>query len=69
MSTITIDGVEYALEDLSDNAKAQIASLQYVDRKVRELKAELAALQTAQMAYANALKADLGGADSAANEA
>jgi hypothetical protein len=59
MSQITIDGVDYALEDLSENAKAQIASLQYVERKLREMQAEVAALQTAKNAYAYALKNDL----------
>jgi len=59
MSQITIDGVDYALEDLSENAKAQIASLQYVERKLREMQAEVAALQTAKNAYAYALKSDL----------
>jgi hypothetical protein len=59
MSQITIDGVDYALEDLSENAKAQIASLQYVERKLREMQAEVAALQTAKNAYAYVLKSDL----------
>jgi hypothetical protein len=33
MSTITIDNIEYALEDLSKEAKAQIQSIQFVDEE------------------------------------
>jgi len=59
MAKITIDGREYDVEKLSDDAKQQLASLQFVDRKIGELQAELAVLQTARLAYANALKAAL----------
>ena len=57
--SVNIDGVNYDLNSLSDDAKAQIASLQIVDQKVRELQQELAILQTARNAYLAALKAAL----------
>jgi hypothetical protein len=59
MATITIDGKEYDTDALSDNAKAQLVSLQAVDRRIESIQEELAILQTARIAYGNALKADL----------
>lgn len=55
MSKITIDNKEYEIESLSEEAKAQIASLQYVDAELIRLQAQLAAMQTARNAYATAL--------------
>ena len=59
MSTITIDGATYQVDELSEDAQAQLASLQYVDQELARLQAQTAALQTARIAYANALKAAL----------
>lgn len=56
MSNITIDGKEYALETLSEEAKNQLMSLQVCDQKLQSLQQELAIMQTARNAYANALK-------------
>lgn len=60
-NNITIDGKEYPVEVLSDAAKAQLMSLQLVDRKITEAQQELAILQTARNTYANALKEALPG--------
>lgn len=59
MPIITIDNQAYELDSLSDEAKAQLASLQFVDQELARLQAQAAALQTARIAYANALKAAL----------
>ena len=56
MTTLTIDNVEYNIEDLSDDAKAQLVSLQFCDQELARLQAQAAALQTARIAYSNALK-------------
>jgi len=56
MPNITIDGKEYDLEELSDESKAQLVSLQFVDAELRRLQAQSAALQTARIAYSRALK-------------
>jgi cell division protein ZapA (FtsZ GTPase activity inhibitor) len=56
MTTITIDGKEYDVETLSDETKAQLGSLQYVDSELARLQAQAAALQTARIAYGRALK-------------
>ena len=56
MPTINIDNQEYDLDTLSAEAKAQLGSIQFVDAELLRLAAQTAALQTARMAYANALK-------------
>lgn len=61
--TITIDNIEYALDSLSEDAKAQFASLQFVDQKLAQLNAEAAVYQTARIGYANALNELLPKAD------
>jgi hypothetical protein len=66
MTQITIDNKQYELESLSDDAKAQLASIQFVDSELVRLQAQAAALQTARMAYAKALNGVLpviGGSD------
>ena len=56
---ITIDDVEYAMDDLSENAKAQIVNIQFVDNQIQQLKNELAVADTARIGYTNALKSEL----------
>ena len=66
MSTIKIDDKEYDVATLSDEAKNQLASIQFVDSELARLQAKAAALQTARMAYSKALQAALpaiGGGD------
>jgi len=57
--TITIDGREHKLEDLTDKAKGDLASLQLVDQKIAQNQQELTILQTARNVYANSLKEQL----------
>jgi len=59
MSTITIDNHSYDLDTLSDEAKAQLQSLQFVDAELARLQVQAAVLQTARMAYSKALQAAL----------
>ena len=59
MPKITIDDVEYNTEDLSDNGKAQLASLQFLEVQMRKLQSEVAIYQTARNAYITALKVDI----------
>lgn len=56
---INIDGTEYELADLNDEAKAHIQSLQFVDGEIARLKAKVAVASTARMAYINELKGHL----------
>ena len=59
MTTITIDNKEYELESLSDKAKGQLTSLQFVDSELARLQAKASVLQTARMAYSKALQEEL----------
>jgi hypothetical protein len=59
MPTINIDNVDYDTDKLSDDAKAQLVSLQFCDQELARLQAQAAAIQTARMAYAKALQAAL----------
>lgn len=59
MPTITIDNIDYELDSLSEEAKAQLQSIQFVDQELARLQALMAAMQTARNAYVNALKAAL----------
>ena len=56
---IKIDDKDYDLDTLSDEAKNQLVSLQFVDAELQRLNAQAAVLQTARVAYANALKSAL----------
>ena len=60
MTKITIDEKDYDVDDLSDEAKAQVISLNFVDAELNQLQLKVAAMQTARNAYANALKSLLG---------
>lgn len=57
--TLTIDGIEYSLADLSDAAKQQLANLRVCDQEIQRLQQKLAIAQTARASYANALKVEL----------
>ena len=59
MAKIKIDDVEYDTDDMSDNAKAQVASLQFNEAHMNRLRNELAIADTAKIAYVNALKVEL----------
>ena len=52
---VTINEQDYLIEDLSDDAKAQLGSLNIVDQKIINLQQEIGIMQTARNAYANAL--------------
>ena len=56
---ITIDDVEYKLDELSDSAKAQLANIQFVEAQLQQLNNELAVSDTARIGYTNALKTEL----------
>jgi hypothetical protein len=60
MATIKIDDKDYDVDDLSEEAKAQVISLNFVDAEVTRLQAKIAAMATARNTYATALKEILG---------
>lgn len=59
MTTINIDNVHYDTDKLSDEAKAQLVSLQFCDQELGRLQAQVSVYQTARIAYAKALQATL----------
>ena len=59
MPTLKIDNKEYDLDTLSDECKAQLASIQFVEQELVRLQAKAATLQTAKAAYLQALKNSL----------
>jgi len=58
-NTLKIDNVDYRIDDLSDNAKAQLQNIQLAEAEINRLNMQLALAQTARNAYMNALNADL----------
>lgn len=59
MPKITIDKIEYNTEDLTDNGRAQLASLQFLELQLQRMRAETAIYQTARQSYILALKAEI----------
>ena len=57
--TGSIDGNEYVLDDLSENAKAQLLNIQFVDAQIQQLNNEWAVADTARIGYTRALKSEL----------
>ena len=41
MPKVNIEGIEYNTEDLTDNGKAQLASLQFLDMQMKKLQSEI----------------------------
>ena len=57
--TVSIDGNEYVLDNLSENAKAQLLNIQFVDAQIQQLNNEWAVADTARIGYTRALKSEL----------
>jgi len=55
MTIITIDNKEYDTDKLSEDAKGQLMSINFVDAELQRLTAQAAVLQTARVAYSAAL--------------
>jgi len=56
MPTIRINDKEYDLNALSEDARKQLQALQFVDNELQRLQAQAAVLQTARIAYSQALQ-------------
>ena len=56
---VNVDGVEYNLDDLSENARAQVMNLRFVSERLQQLNNELAVADTARMGYSAALKREV----------
>lgn len=53
---IAIDGKEYSVGDLPEQARAQIANIQFCDARIQQLQNEWAVADTARLGYSAALK-------------
>jgi len=60
---INIADQEYDTEDMSEDALAQLRSIEFVDQEMARLNNSLAAMQTARNAYISALQEILSGSD------
>jgi len=56
---LTIDDIDYNTEDLTENGRAQLANLQFIEAQLQKLRNEIAVYQTAQNAYLTVLKAEI----------
>ena len=66
MAKINIDGKEYDLDQLPEEAKAQLLSLQLTDAEIQRMNNLIAICQTAKVGYINALKPHLAAFDAKA---
>ncbi|MEQ8798078.1 MAG: DUF6447 family protein [Salinisphaeraceae bacterium] len=57
--TITIDGTEYNLADLSEEARNAAANVSATDVELRRLRVQVGIAQAARKTFADALKANL----------
>ena len=55
MTKVNINDKEYDTDEMSDEAKKQLVSLQFAANEVKRLQSLLAVSQTAQSAYTKAL--------------
>lgn len=56
---LKLDDNEYDVSELSEGARAQLASLQFVDEKLKELINMQALLQRAKNSYVDGLKKEM----------
>jgi hypothetical protein len=59
MSKINIDGKDFVLDDLSEETKGYLASIQFIDQEMAQLKKQLTVYQTARNTYGKDLKASI----------
>ena len=56
---LKLDDKEYDVSELSEGARAQLASLQFVDEHLKEMKNMQALLQRAKNSYVESLKKEM----------
>ena len=59
MATVTIDGKEYDLDNVSQKAKENIASLQFAQAEINKLNSQIAVYRTAASAYSSVIKSEI----------
>ena len=56
MTAVNINGKEYMTEDMNEESKATLISLQFVQAEQKRLEAQIAVYKTAERGYILALK-------------
>jgi len=56
---ISIDGAEYELSSLTEQARAQMQNIRFCEEQIRQLESEWAIADTARLAYSQALKSEV----------
>jgi hypothetical protein len=56
MRIITINGIDYDIDTLSDETRGQVRSIQFIDDELEKLNAKIAVMSTARMSYAATLQ-------------
>tara|TARA_B100001250_G_scaffold344889_1_gene314062 strand:+ start:328 stop:516 length:189 start_codon:yes stop_codon:yes gene_type:complete len=59
MANFTFNSKEYDTENISEEAKSQLVSLQFANSEVKKLEAQIAVCKTASAAYTKALQEQL----------
>lgn len=59
MTTIKIDGVDFEIQNMTEEAKTRLASVRFCDAELRRLQREVLSMRLARNSYARALKAEL----------
>ncbi len=59
MATVTIDNKEYNLDDLSDESKRLVSSIQFAQSEIQRLQGQIAIMKTAAGTYSNQLNQTL----------
>lgn len=57
--SVTIDGTDYALDALPEEARTQLGNVRVTDQEITRLERQLAIARTARQAYFNALSGAL----------
>ena len=59
MPKVTVDDIEYNTEDLTENGRATLASLQFLESQMQQMRNEMAVYRVAQLSYIAALKVEI----------
>ena len=59
MATVTIDNKEYNLDDLSDESKRLVSSIQFAQSEIQRLQGQIAIMKTAASTYSSQLNQTL----------
>lgn len=58
-ATVTIDGISYDVDKLSEEARAIVESLRFVEQEIAQFQSRIAVLNTAKSAYMGSLAKEL----------